>query len=188
MNMKYFFGFLGSLGLVILVFILVLRGLGGGGGGQKPKEEVRLPDYTHTTTAMQFTTEGRVNADQEHYAVRITVSRSEARIEILQGYQENVIYAQSYPSNSEAYATFLRALEKMGYTKGDEESAIEDDRGFCPTGQRYIYTIVNGSSTAQRFWTSSCGGGTFEGQSAKIRALFKAQIPEYTKLTRGITL
>lgn len=182
--MRYFLGFLAAVGLVVLVFVLVLRGLGGG----KQSVETKLTDYTATDTVMQLTVDGRVVADQEHQAVRVTVGRFENKIEIIRGYQNQIVEVKTYPNNEEAYGTFLRALHLLGYTKGDTDAKKGDERGVCPTGQRYIFEIVTGSASVQRFWKTSCGSGTFKGNSSEVRSLFRAQIPEYSKTTSKLEL
>lgn len=186
--MKYFFGFGAVILLTILTFVLIWRGFGG--GGESVPQAVPLSDYTFTTTAMRFTTEGLVNADKEHRAIRITVSRSESRVEVLGGYQRSVLKAKSFASNQEAYATFLRALDKLGYTDGVEDPELADDRGFCPQGQRYIYEIVNGTDVMQRYWASSCRKEkrTFLGKVSDVNWLFQNQISGYREFIRSVKL
>lgn len=180
--MRYFLGFLACVALIVVVFILVLRGLT---GHRTPQNQTVLTDYTSTNTAMRFTIDGPITAEQTHKRIRITVSRSESRIEIMQGYLETVVAAQSYPGNEEAYGNFLRSLQLLGYTKGDPDPEKTDERGYCPTTRRYVYEIVSGTTNLQRFWKGACGPGTFKGDSARVRTLFIQQIPDYPKLTSG---
>jgi hypothetical protein len=183
--MRYFLGFLAAVGLIVLVFVLVLRGLGGGG---KSNVQTVLTDYTSTDTVMRLTIDGPVKADQNHHMVRITVGRNENMVETIQGYQDTVLTTNTYPNNEEAYGVFLRALHLQGYTKGDDNPDRADERGICPTGTRYIFEIVTGSASVQRFWTSSCDGGTFRGKASTVRNLFRAQIPDYAKTTRSMSV
>lgn len=187
--MKYFFGFAAVLLLILITFILIWRGLTGGGGGEQDVPPP-LSDYTFTSTAMRLTIDGEVNSQQEHQAIRIIVSRSESRLEVLNGYDRVLADSKSYASNQEAYAVFLLALDRMGYTQGDDDPDLRDERGFCPTGKRYIYEIVDGTDVIQKYWSSSCGKdqGTFEGVSKSILSLFKKQIPDYRQLTRKVDL
>jgi len=182
--MKYFLAFLASIGLIILVFLLILRGFSGN-GGTKPTP---LINYARTGTIVQLMIDGETNADQEHRAIRITVSRSESRIEILNGYEYTLAESKSFVSNEEAYANFLRAIELLGYTKGIDDPKRADERGYCAAGQRQIFSITRGSKDVQRYWTTTCGGGTFKGNKAKIIQLFRHQIPEYSKLVRKVDL
>lgn len=187
--MKYFLGFLASIALVILVVVLVIRGITG--GNNTPEDQVNLTDYANTNAVVTLMTDGPINANQIHNAFEIVVGRSEARMEVFQGYERQIIQAKNYPNNDEGYANFLGALQLAGFTKGqiDEDSEKNDPRGTCATGQRYILTIQNGTSEIQRFWTTSCGGqGTFRGNIQQINQLFRAQIPDYSRLISNTNL
>ncbi len=175
--MKYFFGFLASIGLIVFVFILIIRGFSG--SGSKKNIPAPLVDYANTSVQMQYTIDGQINADQEHEALRITVDQNESKIEVLKGYTQAVAETKTYPSNQDAYGTFLRALDVAGYTKGNSDSAKKDERGFCPNGFRYNFDIVDGSSNKQHYWATSCGQGTSKGNTNTIRSLFQQQIPDY---------
>lgn len=186
--MKFFFSFVGIVLLILITFILMWRGMTG--DGPAPEAPPPLSDYTFTGVMMCFTVIGQVNQQQDQRAIRMTVSRSESRLEVLEGYDRVITESRSYPSNQDAYATFLRALDQQGFTQGDDTPERRDDRGFCPRGRRFIYEIVDGSEVIQRYWSTSCGRsqGTFEGNAGAIERLFRAQIPDYRDLTRGIRL
>lgn len=185
--MKYFLGFLAVVTLVVVVFIIVLRGFTG--GGEKPPQQVNLMDYTNSQTVVKLTVTGPVTADSKHQGYRITVGRDASTIEIVQGYENNVVNAKTYPNNSAAYADFLRALQLQNFTKGDPDPDRSDTRGVCPNGNRYTYEVETGSDTIQRFWSTSCGGaGTFQGNGSSIRTLFIRQIPDYSTLTAKLNV
>ncbi len=173
--MRYFLGFLAAVALVIVVFILIIRGF----GGRKPGLETQLVDYAKTETVMRMVVEGKVNAEQNHRSLTVTVGRSSNVIELVQGYEGHVTESKTYESNENAYATFLRALQLQSYDKGDDNPDKQDSRGVCPTGKVYTFEIITGSATVQRFWTTSCGGGTFRGNTGVVRQLFRAQAPDY---------
>jgi hypothetical protein len=109
----------------------------------------------------------------------VTVGRDANTIEVIQGYEGQVIKAKTYPNNSEAYANFLRALQLLGYTRGVDDPKLSDERGYCPSGNRYVYEIISGAADVQRYWIGTCGVGTFKGNSQSIRSLFRKQIPDY---------
>ncbi|HET8671856.1 MAG TPA: hypothetical protein VFM05_14920 [Candidatus Saccharimonadales bacterium] len=174
--MRYFLGFLAAVGLIIFVFILVLRGFS---GDSKTKSEP-LTDYAGTDALVRMTVDGPIVADQQHQAYRITVSRSEARIETLQGYEYNSIETKNYVNNQQSFTNFLRALDLAGYTRGLKKTDRQsnDERGVCATGSRFVFEIVNGTSEIQRYWSTSCSGqGTFRGNAAQVKQLFDRQIP-----------
>ncbi|HSD56405.1 MAG TPA: hypothetical protein VLA92_04610, partial [Candidatus Saccharimonadales bacterium] len=106
--MKYFFGFLASIGLVILVFILVLRGFG---GKSDQVEQNPLTDYANSNALVRMTVDGPIVSDQQHQAYRVTVGRSETRVETLQGYEYETIESRTYNNNQEGYTNFLRAID-----------------------------------------------------------------------------
>jgi hypothetical protein len=182
--MRYVLGLLLGIGLIVLVFILILRAF----GGNPSKVEVELTDYAVTDTVMRLTVEGQVNVDQDHRLAKVIIGRSQNTMQLVQGYQNKVIKTREYASNEAAYTTFLRALDLQGYTRGNDDPRLEDSRGVCPTGTVYTFEIITGSSIVQSYWTTSCGGGTFEGNSAVIRRLFRVEIPEYFQVIRNTGL
>lgn len=186
--MKYFFGFLISIALVVLVIVLVIRGF----TGDSPKQQTTpLSSYAGTSKQVEFTASGPIVGEQQFKSYRITVGRDQTGIEIRNGYEANIVDQRSYTNNQESYTNFLRALDVAGYTKGVKDSPNKDERGMCADGERYVMQIKDGSRDVQRFWSSSCRGqGTFGGDTAEVRQLFVKQIPqaEFTKLTRGLGL
>jgi hypothetical protein len=183
--MKYFLGFLAIVTLVVLVFILVLKGFS---SQKEPTNVINLVDYANSTTVVRVFVEGPVIADQDHNSYRITVGRDANTIEVMSGYDYKVVSARTYANNSTAYADFLRALQFQNFTKGNTDPKRTDTRGFCPNGQRFSYEIQSGSSQVQKLWSSSCGGGTFKGNSSTIRSLFSRQIPDFGDLTSDVRL
>jgi hypothetical protein len=187
--MRYFFGFLLAIGLIVITFILVLRGFHG--NSATPSTTTPLTNYTNTDTTVQFTDDGPVSADQTHQGIRIIVGQFATTIQIYQGYQNDIINSQTYENNPNSYGTFLRAIELLNYTVGIKtpNSALADPRGVCPIGQNYSFQIINGNgSNIQNFWTTSCGGGTFKGSTQLIENLFQAQVPDYSRLAGNVRL
>lgn len=183
--MKYFLAFLGVIALIVVVFVMIFHDFS---GHKTTPTQAPLTDYATTVTQMRYTLEGPVTADQNYNAVRITIGRDANTIEILQGYQDQVIDAKTYPNNSDAYAVFLRSLQLQGYTKGDATPANADERGFCPNSQRYLYEIITGATEVQRYWRGACTAGTFKGNAATVQDLFTRQIPDYDSMTQNLDL
>jgi hypothetical protein len=183
--MRYFLGFLASIGLIILVFVLVLRGFG---GDSEKTLQNPLTDYSSTDAIVRMTVDGPIIAEQQHQAYRISVGRSETRIETLQGYEYETIESKTYDNNQQAFFNFLRAIELDGFTKGlaKADSQTQDERGVCATGNRFVFEIMSGTSQVQRYWTTSCGNqGTFKGNAQRVKQLFDRQIPlpDFPKMT-----
>lgn len=173
--MRYFIGFLVSIGLIVLVVFLVLRGIGGGGTA---KSTTPLSDYAGTDSVVQMLVDGPIIADENHRAYRITVGRTLVTVESLKGYQYQLIETKAYTNNQIAYTNFLRALDISGFSKGNKESKQTDPKGVCATGSRMSFKILSGASEVQNYWGTSCGSqGNFKGNIPQVRSLFIKQIP-----------
>src|SRR5665213_1443193 len=176
--MRIFVTFLIAIGLIVLVFILILKGFGSGSKNQVlPKP---ITSYATTNAIAELTLDGPVNYNGKHLSVQINIDQYQTQINIIQGYQGQVTNTQAYPNNQNAYAVFLRSIGTEGFMNGNPDSTITDDRGICPFGNRYVYQLVDGSQTIERYWSTSCGSqGSFKGNSVAVNSLFKAQIPNY---------
>lgn len=184
--MRYFIAFLVTLGLILSLFFLLFHSSG------KPKVPLTtktLGSYASTDAQVALTIDGPVNADQNHQAVRITVSRDDVTFEQIQGYQNTVVNLQNYANNQDAYVNFLLALAHAGFTKGDANPNHSDERGYCPLGDRYIFELKQDNNDLERYWTSSCGGPkTYLGNTGLTLALFQAQVPNYRDLAQNAKL
>ncbi len=184
--MRYIFGLFITIGLIILLIILLV---GGGGKPKVSKTSKTLDSYASTDAEVRMTIDGPVNGQPIHTQVRVTVDRDNVTYEQLQGYDGNVVKTQTYENTQEAYATFLLALAHAGYTKGNLDKALADERGFCPLGARYIFELNQGSHNIERFWTTSCGNPkTYEGNRGLTINLFQNQVPDYDGLTHNLVL
>lgn len=173
--MKYFIGLLATIGMIILVIILIIKGLS---GGSDQKTQVRLSDYATTDAIVRLTVDGPIGSDIEHKAYQITVGRNQTTAQTYQGYDYNTLDTLTYSNSQEGYANFLKALELAGFMSGNSKSENKDPRGYCATGKRYIFEVVNGTSEIQKFWSTSCGGqGTYKGNLAQTLQLFNKQVP-----------
>jgi len=163
-----------GIGLVVLVIVLLIKSVTGG-GPKTPVNRVDVSKYTYTSSIATLLVDGPTNLDQEHYQVRISVSGSQNEIDVIRGYQGDVIKRKTYPNNVTAYTSFLQALQLLGFSKGTD--AKTDYRGYCPTGSRYLYSFTNDQDELFQYWSTSCGGqGTFQGNPSDVRQLFRAQI------------
>lgn len=184
--MRAVLGILIGLGLIVLVFVLILKGFSGGSNSTKPS--IDLVTYAGSNAVAQLVLDGPVNADQDHRTVRISVSQNQTQFELIQGYQGNVIRQQTFPNNQPAFAVFLQALNHQNFTRGDNDPSRQDERGYCPQGSRYIYSLNQGGDTVLRYWSTSCSGqGTFGGNASVVRNLFERQIPGFDDLTSDLS-
>lgn len=150
---------------------------------QKP-----LVEYADTAAQTVLETRGKINGEDLHRQIRISIGSNARTLEIIQGYNDNVISSTTYANTPNAYSAFLSALQQMGFTKTRRTTTTEP--GFCPLGQVYNYVLKNtgDKKTDINLWNSSCGGGTAAGNRSTIRTLFQNQITDYNKLTSGVNL
>lgn len=182
--MRYFITFLIGIGLVVLIIILLIRAIFGGGGTPEPKADLAA-DYSNSNVVMRLTIDGPVDAETIHNQIRIDVSQYSSELRIIDGYEGRVSRTERFDSNPTAYANFLRAIDLQGYTNGNDDEEVEDERGYCPFGQRYVFEIIDGGDSIQRYWATSCEDRiSFKGNYDDIIRLFEMQIPEYRDLTQ----
>ncbi len=193
---KIFFAIIGFILLMIaIVFILIS---GGGDDKKKPVTTgptiMSLPNYATTGATVSLTTQGRVNGDETHREIRVTVGRDQRVVQIVQGFNGQVIDSKVYSNNEEAYRVFLKSINGMGFlTRLKAKVPLpNDESGYCPLGLRYVFQLEQGNTSLSRLWASSCGTkvGTFGGSTTNLQSLFRAQIPvkDYSEITSKVAL
>ncbi len=182
--MRYIIGFLGVIAVLILVIVLIVRG----GGNSTEPADIDLADYLTSSSQVRYTVDGQVSASENHYVSRVSVNENEATIEVMRGYEGDVIRSRTYPMNPNSYAAFMLSLKRASFSIGNTNSDFRDERGYCPTGSRYVYELRDDGKQTQRFWNTSCDEkeGTFKGNSPLVRQLFELQIPAYGELTSDL--
>jgi hypothetical protein len=183
--------FLAFIAIVIFIVVLFVR------GGNPPEEQgpsgvtiLPLPEYASTDAEVSQTTDGIVNGEELHRAIRITVSSTSRELDIIEGYSGDVISHRSFGNSEEAYAVFLRAINGAGFLAKSNSKYPADERGQCPLGQRYIFTLSQDAEDLSRTWGSSCGRavGTSGGNTSTLLTLFRNQIPNFRTLTNQVDL
>lgn len=174
--------------IILLIFGIVLINRNGSGttntiGGINLAELANEPG-----TAAQSYIEGPIVAASQHSAIRMTVNARTAKIEVISGYENNVVNSKTYDNNQEAFTQFLDALGRAGYTKERRMSNPNAD-AVCPTGNRTHYRVLTtDAEQRQNSWTASCTSGTFGGNVGLTSRLFRAQFPDYNQITSGLNL
>ncbi len=149
-----------------------------------PKPKKISDDAKSVTLIVQ----GELVGEEERRSIRTTISSSERRAEILQGYEDSVIKTQSTPNKQPAYDAFLLAIEQAGFTAKDTKNT-QDVRSACPNGKKFVYRVTYKDNTSEELWSSTCSKqGNFLGDSDLIHSLFEAQIPEYRKFVVDVRL
>lgn len=177
---KYILMALIAISLAIFVIVLLFKNIGGSGTPTNDRKDV--VEFIDTQSTMELTVQGPIVADEDYRSAKVSVSATDVRIELRAGYENRILTTKTYQNNADAYSDFIHALSIMNFAHGDTNKDRANESGFCPTGNRYIYGIQNNGSEVQRFWSASCTAGTFGGQAARVRALFRAQIPDFTTL------
>jgi hypothetical protein len=124
-------------------------------------------------------------ADQDHREVKIDVRSHEVVFTLYRGYEGDIINQQTTLNNNSAYTVFLKGLQNLGFNLGNRNPALQDERGRCPNGQRSIYEFTNESDMLMRFWSTSCGEKTFNGNISGVTQMFRAQVSNYNQLVQG---
>lgn len=183
--MKYVFG------VLITLFVLLIGALFVFGGNDAPSDAVSKPvlqDYAKGNTRVVMTTYGRLVGEDERRAIRISISATERRVDVLGGYNETVVSTKSFANTQAAYDNLLSGLSRAGFMS-EKSSTIEDPRGVCPTGKRYEYKVTSDFKDVSSLWSNSCDKtGTLAGSRKQITTLFEAQIPEYDDHVKGVKL
>ena len=179
-------------GLVWLVVLLFQNVFSSNTSTTNPSTKLSLESYASSNVVATVYIDGPVVANQDHNAVRITVDRNQSAIEVIKGYDDQVVAQQVFPNSQASYLEFLSALNRANFTKGKSDPALQDDKGACPFGNRYIYTLTDGSKEILHYWTTSCsgGGGTYSGNASLTRELFIRQIPDraLSAITKDVQL
>lgn len=193
---KYIVGFLVLAAFVFLGVTLFQTATNGSDKDKAPTANTipakSLPEYAGTDAEVRVTVDGPIVGEETHRAIRITISRDERTLDILQGYQGLVIKTQDYDNDQAAFDVFLRAIDGLGFTSS-KKAKVEDEFAACPMGTRYTYELINTDSpeTDVRLWSVSCGfelGNFAGGPGPTIRSLFEKQIPDYKALTNGVSV
>jgi hypothetical protein len=184
--MRYFLGYIVTIGLLI-VLILFLITSNGGGKHNAPAQVRLLNSYANTDAQVRLTIDGPINANQSHQQVQITADAFEITFDQVQGYDGTVVNHQSYSNTQNAYYAFLTALMQAGFTKGVSSTTVPNDTGLCPLGDRYNFLVTQNGQAIQNYWATTCGGlATYKGNINLTLELFQAQVPDYDRLTSNV--
>lgn len=178
-NYRFIFG-LGAV--IILLFVAIFLIVRSGGSDEAEVQETKreLTSYVgDPNVSIVQTTIGPINAPSEHGEMQISVTDTATTIDFFSGYDGNVVASRTYPHSSAAFSEFLHALEKFEYTEGNTDEALADSKGYCPTGNRYIFEIREGAEVVQSYWATSCRGTkTYRGDLQGTLEMFERQIPD----------
>lgn len=158
-------------------------------GSPAPVSTKPLHEYAQTDARVSFLTDGVINGDDLHRQIRITISRSERTIDVIRGYNGNVIKSKTQANNESAYDEFLNALRYARFS-AERRSSVQKPDGVCPLGYRYIYSLTGSGKddTDFNFWSTTCRGGTSGAQTKLVNELFQKQITDYRRFINEVDL
>ena len=181
---RYFLILFIALGLIVLLLVLV-----SGGGGKKSQMHpvVPLTSLANTNAQVQMSISGPIVAPQNHTGIVITGSQYSATYDQLQGFEGTVVSTSTTPNTENSYKAFLASLSRAGYTRGNTDPNLANEAGYCPTGNRYVFKLIQDGNTEQRFWITNCVSTprTYLGNFPLTLNLFEAQIPNFNQLNRN---
>jgi hypothetical protein len=181
---RYFLGLLAIVALFVVLIILAIPS-----GHKVPKTNKSLSSYSNTDAIARLTIEGPVVAASQHTEIRIEVGRDNVTYKQITGYNGQVVNQKTFTNTEASYNVFLRALFYAGFTMGDTNPALSDERGRCATGDVYVFELENGGSDVERFWSTDCGGiHTYNGDPNQTLTIFQNQVPNYSDLTSSLNL
>lgn len=146
---------------------------------------------TSATHSVSMTVRGPIVADEQFHSYKIDISPNARQLKTYTGYLDTVVDASSLTNNVASYEQFVYALDKANLAKGTELTGDKNDtRGVCATGDVYEFTILNNGSSVKHLWTSTCSGsqGSLDASVNQLTELFKAQIPNASKLISKVDL
>jgi hypothetical protein len=180
--MRYLIGLLVTIGLLVLLIVIIVQG-GGSSKSKVAQSTKTLESYSQTDAVARLTTDGPINAAQNHQQIQITVGRDNVAIATKTGYDGTVTNLQTYSNTEASYSAFLHALDHAGFTKGNPDAKLKDESGYCALGSRYIFEFLQDGKTRERFWATSCGKPkTYLGALDLSLTLFHDQVPDYNKI------
>jgi len=181
MNSKAIFGYIAVVIITIILFIVAISFTRRDNPGES-EPEVRVSDFTGTTSDAVLTARGKIVGNEEHKGYQIIVNSKERVMLTLDTYDNTVISRRSYPNTEAAYIEFVTALDKLGLSDINES----DLTGTCATGTVTTYEFNDGVDTIARQWRTSCGSSSKRNFAPDN--LFRAQIPDYREIRSSITL
>lgn len=168
---------------IVLLLSLVFGGKKNSSTKSTPKA-FNILNYIDRDSKVIAITDGPINGDDAHRAIRVTIDRNTRTIDVIQGYQGNVIVSKSYPNNQKAYNDFMHALSRANYGK-PRKTTFTTEKGICATGRRYVFEVLDNNKSVSRTWTAGCAKGNTLAEPSRVTALFRQQITDYEAVIKN---
>lgn len=144
---------------------------------------------TSSDRSVRMTVRGPIVADEKFNSYTITATPTTRTMTTYNGYLDRQVETKQFANNIPAYEQFIYALDRAQMMDAEElEGDADDLRGICATGRVYEFETRRGNTTIKTLWTSTCRGskGSLTANQQQLENLFRAQIPEYSKLVSKI--
>lgn len=141
--------------------------------------------------AVRMVVRGPIVADEDFHSFSITVAPASREYQAYTGYLDVVTNQETLPNNTVAYDQFVNALNKANMVAGTPlEGEKNSTLGVCATGKVYEFSLLNGGSTEEMLWTSTCSGskGSLRASATQLSQLFLNQMPNDLKLPANFKL
>jgi hypothetical protein len=179
-----------ALFAVLGVVLLVNRNNTPSNGSPATKTVTLSNSNASPSASVSWTQQGRIVGNNQFNSIRVTITPAYRRLEILNGYQNQVVRSTDYDNNQEAYNTFTRALDLLKFGKSRNVSN-PNVQGVCPFGNRFLYGFYADNQQQVDTWSDTCStaDGTYAGGNATSTGqLFRNQIPDYAHQTDNVSL
>ncbi|MDB5177272.1 MAG: exported protein of unknown function [Candidatus Saccharibacteria bacterium] len=135
--------------------------------------------------SVRMTYRGPIVGQDKFHTYTITASPDSRNMTTYVGYLGQQVDTSQLTNNTQAYEQLVFALDRAKLMDGTPLTGDADDRrGICATGTVYEFDVLEGSSSIQNLWTSTCkaSAGSLKASLPAVSKLFQLQIPDYSKL------
>lgn len=155
---------------------------------QEAPKTIKLADYATNGSQMRYVIAGPVVANQNFRQTTISVSATQAVVEVTKGYEQPPVLSRAFANNQTAFNAFISALNVNGFTNVKTAPEGASRTGSCSLGNKFSYQVYVNGSYAQDTWNTSCDSrqGTFAGSTSVVQQLFQAQIPDYAAIVGSV--
>ena len=185
-------------GVAVWALISLGRMLFSGGGttattSPTPTVNNGAQALTQTTAdrGVRMTVRGPIVANENFHSYTVTATPSSRNMTTYTGYLGQQVNTSQLDNNVQAYTQLVTALSRANLMAGTPLSGDADNTdGICATGYLYEFEVLQSTNTVQKLWTTTCKGspGSLKANLNQVVNLFRAQIPNFVKLTTEIKL
>ena len=145
---------------------------------------------SNPTTNVSMLIDGPETSSSNHNQVLINVNNSTVTINAYVGYNNKLLNFETFPNTEASFHVFLRSLEFSQFNVGSSSTSLSQASGFCPQGDRYIFSTSIDNHQTQRYWITNCSGlqHTFNGNFNLTYSQFIGQIPNYYTFVNNLNI